>query len=229
MIDLSGNIKLSFGAKYVAEDTASYILYEFDRSVLDGRAVPFERFCAFLGLDVRCEYLCGDAVQAQGLVAFEPQRLVTASGNLDLPKASAVVERDLIDCGEWKLYNFVLAVMGAQYLFYSVKKGTPSRQLTFDLSSVQSMRNHIIRMEEVCEEIERDAGGVCAFALKLALPKNGFKRQAMELYAMLDVNRATLDEKRHLPFVLETLSEKYAVPEFAVLARMQQLNLLENV
>lgn len=229
MIDLSGNITLSFGAKYVAEDTASYILYDFDRSVLDGRAVPFERFCKFLGLEVRCEYLCGDAVQAQGLVTFEPQRLVTASGNLDLPGPSAVVERDLIDCGQWKLYNFALAVMCAQYLFYSVKKGAPSRQLSFDLSSVPSMRNRIIRMEEVCDEIERDAGGACAFALNLALPKNGFKRQVIALYALLEVNRATLDPARHLPFVLETLSERYAVPEFAVLARMQQLNLLENV
>ena len=225
MIDLSGNITLSFGAKYLAEDTASYILYDFDRSVLDGRAVRFERFCEFLGLSVRCETLSGDASEAQGLVAFEPQRLTTASGHLDLSAPTAVVERDLIECGQWKLYNFVLALSCAEYLFYTVKQGAPSDQLTFDLSEVASMRNRTIRIDEVCDEIIRE-GSVPTFALSLALPKNGFKRQVMALYALLEVNRATVDHEKHLPFVLDTLSEHYAVPEFAVLARMQQLNLL---
>ena len=226
MIDLSGNITLSFGAKYLAEDTASYILYDFDRSVLDGRAVPFERFCEFVGLSLHCEYLSGDATQAQALVAFEPQRLLTAEGRLDLAAPSVVVERDLIDCGQWKLYNFVLALACAEQLFYTVKKGEPTGQLSFDLSGVASMQNRTIRIDEACDEIAGNLGGASTFALSLALPKNGFKRQTIALYAMLDVNRATLSHEKHLPFVLETLSEHYAVPEFAVLARMQQLNLL---
>ena len=225
MIDLSGNITLSFGAKYLAEDTASYVLYDFDRSALDGRAVRFERLCEFLGLSVRCEALSGDALEVQGIVSFEPQRLATVDGPLDLSEPSAIVERDLIDGGQWKLYNFVLAVACAEQLFYTVKRGAPSEQLSFDLSAVPSIRNRVIRMDEVCDGILREES-VSTFALCLALPKNGFKRQVMALYAMLGVNRATVSPEKHLPFVLDTLSTHYAVPEFAVLARMQQLNLL---
>ncbi len=43
MIDFAQNIKLNFGAKYVAEDTASYILYKFDRASLNGGACRLPR------------------------------------------------------------------------------------------------------------------------------------------------------------------------------------------
>ena len=62
MIGLAGNIKLHFGAKYMAEDTAGYLLYRFDRAALDGRAVDMARLARFLGLAVHCEYVTGDCV-----------------------------------------------------------------------------------------------------------------------------------------------------------------------
>ncbi len=218
-------MRTKFGAKYVAEDAASYILYCFDHSVLDGRAVPLERLAHFLGLDIRCEYLTGDCTESIGIVAFEPQRIYTMQGHLDLPVPTAVVERDSIDRGENGVYRFALALMCAEYLFYAAEHDDGSAQLSFGLDSVASRHCKNVSLEDAFGEMERHGEGAATFALKLALPKNGFKRRTVELYAELGVNRATVDSEKHLPQVLEALSAHYGVPEVAVLARMRQLNL----
>lgn len=216
---------LRFGAKYVAEDEASYLLYSCDRAFLGGNAVSMERLARFLGLDVRCEYLCGDCICALGTVTFEPQRVYTEDGALDLTAPAAIVERDVIEKGESGLYNFTLAVMCAEMLSFAAAHETEeSGQLSFGLDAVASKNRKEITLQGVGDELESGTGA-SDFALKLALPKVGFKRQTMELYALLNVNRATLDEQKHLPFVLATLAQRYNVPEFAVLARMRELNL----
>ena len=228
MIEPAENIRLSFGAKYVAEDTASYILYRFDRSVLGGKAVPVERLARKLGLNVACETITGDCTRLLGVVTFEPQRVYTQSGSLDFTQPAAVVERDVIDRGECGLYNFTLAVMCAHFLFDSVKRNVAdSGQLSFGLESVPSERKKEIDLETAFSEIARSDESAESFALKLVMPKNGFKRQTVEIYSLLGINRATLDPEKHLPSVLATLAERYIVPPLAVWARMRQLNLLQ--
>ncbi len=226
MIDLSENVKMSFGAKYVAEDTASYMLYKFDRSVLDGRAVPMERLARCLGLEVACEYVCGDCTESLGIVAFEPQRVYFKDRCKDFSVPTAVVERDIIDRGESGLYSLTLALMCAEFLFYGTRhKLNENGQLSFGFETVASRNNRKIVLSEAFEEIVAERDGSAGFALKLLLPKNGFKRQVAEIYSELGINRATLDEEQHLPLVLATLSERYNVPELAVMARLRQLNL----
>ena len=61
--------------------------------------------------------------------------------------------------------------------------------------------------------------------IKLLLPKNGFKRRTVELYSSLGINRATVDEHKHLPAVLDELSLNYNVPRIVALARLRELNL----
>lgn len=226
MIDLSGNIKMTFGAKYMAEDTASYILYKFDRTSLDGRAVPVEKLARFLGLDVYCEYLSGDCEESLGTLAYEPQRIYTYDGKLDLTGAAAVVERDIIDRGESSLYRLTLALMCSHYLFHIVKKGEErGEQLSFGFDTVASENKKDVTLSAAVEEIDGAGSGVANFALKLVMPKNGFKRAALEVYAALGINRATIDPVKHLPAVLAELSERYDLPEAVVLARLHGLNL----
>ena len=226
MIGLAGNIKLHFGAKYMAEDTAGYLLYRCDRAALDGRAVDMARLARFLGLAVHCEYITGDCTQALGMVAFEPQRVYTAAGALDLFTPAAVVERDIIERGEGGLYNFALALMCAEALYFGAKHDQDDgAQLSFGLHSVASHNGKRIELDAAADDIFLKEESAARFALKLLMPKNGFKRQTMALYAYLHINRATLDERKHLPFVVENMAERYNVPAFAVLARMKELNL----
>lgn len=225
MIDIAGNIKLSFGAKYMAEDTASYILYKFNRSALDGRAVLFERFCESLGLAIRCEYLSGDCTELLGIVAFEPQRIYTENGYFDCDMPTAFIERDIIERGESGLYNFTLALMCSQFLFYYIKSDkSDDLQLSFGLDSVASQNNKEIILKDAFLKIAADEDGPESFALKLALPKNGFKRQTAELFSTFGINRATLDSEKHLPYILGELANRYNVPEVAALLRLKQLN-----
>ncbi len=227
MIDLSENVKMSFGAKYVAEDAASYMLHKFDRSVLDGRAVPMERLARCLGLETACEYVCGDCVESLGIVTFEPQRVYFKDGHKDFSVPTAIVERDIIDRGESGLYSLALALMCAEFLFYGTRhKLSENGQLSFGLDTVSSQNNRKIALFEAFDSLASEHDGAAGFALKLLLPKNGFKRQTAEIYSELGINRATLDEEKHLPVVLSTLSERYNVPEAAVMARLRQLNLL---
>lgn len=222
MIELSGNIKKR--SKSSAEDTASYMLYKFDRSVLDGRAVPMERLSRCLGLEVACEYISGDCTEALGIVAFEPQRLYVKDGCIDLQMPTAVVERDIIDRGESGLYSLALAFMCAEMLYYGNRKNVLSGQMSFGLDSIESENHRRIVLTEQFDKLpERDSAA--SFALKLLLPKNGFKRQVVELYSALGVNRATLDRDKQLPDILRKLAKHYVVPEVAVLARLTQLNL----
>ncbi len=225
MIDFAQNIKLNFGAKYVAEDTASYILYKFDRASLNGGAVSMERFARFLGLEIMCEYITGDCTEILGTAVFEPQRIYLRCGFADCVAPSAIVERDVIESGNGALYNFTLAILCAEYLFYRVKNGEQENgQLSFGLESVESERNVSADINSAFALIEAEEGAA-SFALKLLLPKNGFKRQVAELYAQFGVNRATVDGERHLPAVLESLAERYNAPEAAVAARLKELNL----
>lgn len=226
MMDWVHNLSLNFGAKYIAEDTASYILYKFDRGVLSGGTVPMERFARYLGLDVRCEYLTGDCVESLGVAAFEPQRLYGLDTVLDLPVPTAVVERDVIEKGESGLYNFTLALMCSEMLYFaSEHAANTSAQLSFGFESVPSRNRKNITLSDAFDELAARPDGAAGFALKLLFPKNGFKRQTVELYAQLGVNRATLDTEKHLPHVLSVLSERYVAPEVAVLARLRELNL----
>ena len=226
MLDLSGNIRISFGAKYVAEDTASYVLHDFDRSALDGRAVDVERLARYVGLDVACEYLSGDCTDTLGVVTFEQQRVVTDFGHLDLKNPTAIVERDVIDRGESGLYRLTLAFEISHALFNIARVGEEENaQLSFGLESVESERRREVRLNEAFDEIERDEGGVYCFALKLVMPKNGFKRRTAEIYSRLGVNRSTVAENDNLSSVADELAEIYGVPAAAVLARMKQLNL----
>ena len=227
MLDLRENLRMSFGAKYVAEDTASYILHSFDRSSLDGRAVDVERLSKFIGLDVACEYISGDCTNLLGVVTFEPQRVVTDFGYLDLTKPTAIVERDVIDRGESGLYRLVLAFACSHALFNMTFSGEEEEnaQLSFGFESVTSKRKKLIPLSEAFGEIGRYEDGVYSFALKLIMPKNGFKRKAAEIYARLGVNRATVGNLVSLDVVADELSEIYGVPSAVVLARMKQLNL----
>ena len=226
MLDLSGNIKISFGAKYVAEDMASYILHDFDRSSLDGRRVDVERLARYIGLDVACEYLSGDCLEMLGVVTFEPQRVVTDFGYLDLSKPTAIIERDIIDRGEYGLYRLTLAFECSHALFNMTFSGeAENAQLSFGFESVPSMRKRIVTLNEAFGEIGRYEEGVYAFALKLMMPKNGFKRQAVNIYSRLGINRATAGQYENLTAVSGELAEIYGIPTAAVLARMKQLNL----
>lgn len=216
----------AFGAKYEAEDYASYILHGFDRYALDGRAVSMERFARFLSIDVYCEHIVGDCSEILGVAAFEPQRVYTLCGALDLKRPAAIAERDIIDRGESGLYNFALGLLCSEYLMYLAKNGeTDTSQLSFGLDTVASKRLEFVSLEKAFDDIGEDGDSPSCFALKLLMPKNGFKRQTVELYAELGVNRATVDGEKHLPFVLSQLSARYNVPEIAVLLRLKDLNL----
>ncbi len=226
MIKLAENIKTSFGAKYVAEDTASYILYGYSRLSQSGGGVDFERFARFLGLDVMCEYITGDCTEFLGVAAFEPQRIRAACGNIDVKSPAVIAERDIIERGECGLYNFTLALMCSEALFYAAKHvEEESAQLSFGLDSVESERRKYVSLDDAFNRIIETEECAESFALKLAMPKNGFKRQTIELYSYLGVNRATVTENNQLPFVLSALSEVYNVPQAAVIARMRELNL----
>lgn len=227
MKDLLGKINLSFGAKYVAEDTASRILYAFDHGCLSGKAVPVEDLARALGLDLYCEYLSGDCTELLGTVAFEPQRIYTEDGHVDLPSPAVVVERDIIDRGESGLYRFTVALACARILFHDVQEGSyDGSQLSFGLDEVLSLNKVEIKLDEAFDAICADEESPESFALLLLMPKNGFKRQTVELFARLGINRATLDEDKHLPAILSELAGRYAVPEAAVLVRLRRLNLL---
>lgn len=224
MMDWVHNLKLNFGAKYIAEDTASYILYQFDRSSLDGRAVSMERFARFLGLDVLCEYVSDDG-DLLGVAAFEPQRIELKGGAFDLPRPAVIVERDIIERGESGLYNYALALLCAEALFYAAShEPQPSAQLSF-FSAVPALCRKEVFLTQTVESLGTPGSGVAGFAQKLVLPKNGFKRQTVEQYARHSVNRATVEEKNRLQDVLTALAAQYNVPEFAVLGRLRELNL----
>lgn len=227
MKDYPGKINLSFGAKYVAEDTASRILYAFDHGCLGGKAVPVENLARYLGLDLLCEYLSGDCTELLGVAAFEPQRIYTVDGHIDLKSPAVVIERDIIDRGECGLYRFAVALACSQMLFHSVREGGyDDAQLSFGLDEVCCANNAELKLDEAFDAIYADEESPESFALLLLMPKNGFKRQTVELYAQMGINRATLDEVKHLPAILSELAERYAVPEAAVLVRLRRLNLL---
>ena len=111
--------------------------------------------------------------------------------------------------------------------FASEHAANTSAQLSFGFESVPSRNRKNITLSDAFDELAARPDGAAGFALKLLFPKNGFKRQTVEIYSLLGINRATLDPEKHLPSVLATLAERYVVPPLAVWARMRQLNLLQ--
>lgn len=225
MIKIDRKIFKSAGNKASAEDAASLMLYKFDRSVLDGRAVPMERLARCLGLDVACEYVSGDCTDTLGIVAFEPQRLYIKNGNIDLDTPTAIVERDIIDRGESGLYSLTLAFMCAEMIFNGSQKTSALQgQISFGLDTVQSSKHKVITLGEQFDGELMGKEAPSGFAFKLLLPKNGFKRQVAELYAEYGVNRSSVTSEV-LDKITAVLAARYVVPQLAVAVRLKQLNL----